>query len=99
MMPQRLAETTEQCRMVITLKSYLARLREEESGRPEIERRAVPSIDELARAAKVNRVTLSNIANNRIALLNLRVCSRLIAELRGRGFATTASDVLIYEEH
>ena len=24
---------------------------------------------------------------------------RLLAELRGRGFATTASDVLVYEEH
>ena len=84
--------------MVVTLKSYLARLDEAESARPIEARRTVPTMDELAEAVSVHRVTLGNIANNKGELLNLRLMARVIAALRARGFDADVSDVLAYEE-
>lgn len=98
-MPQRLSDLPEQGRMVVTLKSYLARLEEGESGRPEGQRRPVPQLDELAEEIKVHRVTLSNIVNNKGELFNLRIGARIIAALRRRGFETDVVDILAYEEH
>lgn len=84
--------------MVITLKSYLARLDEGESRRPPDQRRAVPQLDELASDIGVNRVTLSDLVNNKGRYLNLEVGARIIAALRQRGFDTEVADILAYEE-
>jgi transcriptional regulator with XRE-family HTH domain len=84
--------------MVVTLKSYLARLEEGETARPEGQRRAVPQLDELAGEIGVHRVTLSNIVNNKGELLNLRIAARIIGGLRARGFDTDVGDILAYEE-
>jgi hypothetical protein len=84
--------------MVITLKSYLARLDEGEARRPPEQRRPVPQLDELAADIGVNRVTLSDLVNNKGKYLNLEIGARIISVLRGRGFDTDVADILAYEE-
>ncbi len=84
--------------MIVTLKSYLARLEEQEAAKPEDQRKEVPQIKDLAKEIDIHVTRLSKIANNRAALLSLDIMTRIIRALRRRGFNTDVSDLLKYVE-
>lgn len=86
--------------MKIVLKSYLARLEDEERFRPVATRRKVPTITELAESKHVNvkRVQLQRIANGQIDKFDLSVGGGVIKELRERGFPTDVNDILEYRD-
>lgn len=82
--------------MVITLKDYLSRL-ERQATRQENSPK-VPSLEELSNKVGIHPVTMSNIANNNIKLLNLATAGRIMYALRSYGFPTEIGDWLAYEE-
>lgn len=84
--------------MIVTLKSYLTRLQEEERARPEAQRREVPAIKDLAAAAGVSRVQMQRVVNGDIDSLKLRVGSGVIKALRDRGFQADVCDILGYRD-
>lgn len=86
--------------MIITLKSYLARLEDKERFKPEAARRKVPTITELSESkyVKVSRVQLQRIANGQVDSFKLSIGSGIIKDLRERGFDTNVSDILEYRD-
>jgi DNA-binding Xre family transcriptional regulator len=82
--------------VVVTLRAYLDRVSAIERGRPEAQRRRVPSMEELAKEVGVHPVTLSNIAGSNIQHLNLKTAGRIIWVLRKHGFQIQVSDFLDY---
>ncbi len=81
--------------MYITLKAYLGRISAEERSRIG-QRRHVPSMDELATLVGIHPVTMSNLVNGKVKLLNLDLGGRIITELRKLGFDTAVDDVIAY---
>jgi hypothetical protein len=53
---------------------------------------------ELAGELGIHQMTLSDIANSRVELLNLTIATRLIAAMRRRGFPMKIDDLLEYQE-
>jgi hypothetical protein len=84
--------------MYIVLKEYLARLSTIESRLPAEEQRQVPTYSELADIAGIHRVTFSHLVNNKTDSLNLNVASKIITEMRRRGFPMQETDLLIYRD-
>jgi hypothetical protein len=84
--------------MIVTLKSFLTRLQEEERAKPEKQRRQVPAIKDLAVAAGISRVQMQRVVNGDITSLKLSVGSGIIKALRDRGFRADVSDILGYRD-
>lgn len=85
--------------MVVTLKSYLQGLQGLEARRPPEKRRDVPTLEELATAAGIHPVTLSNIANNKTKRLTLDVIGSIIVHMRSKGFHMRTTDFLDFQEN
>jgi hypothetical protein len=84
--------------MIITLRSHLARLEDEERFKPEAQRRPIPTIQELADAAGVSRVQMQRVVSGNISSLKLSVASGVIKLLRERGFNTDVGSILEYRD-
>ena len=84
-------------KMVINLKGYLKQLEGTELRRPEYKRKNVPTLKELAAAIGIHEMTMVNIANGKIKLLNLNTAQRIISEMRKRGFDMQTTDLLDYQ--
>lgn len=84
--------------MYVVLNEYLSRLSSIEARKPKGERRHVPSLTELAESVGIHRTILSRVANNRQLNLNLDVGSKIISEMRRRGFQMDTTDLVIYRE-
>lgn len=84
--------------MKFKLKAYLAQLEYEESFRGEGERRAIPSVNELARGAGVTRQQIYRILNGEPASLRLDTADGIITTLRRAGFPADVGDLLEYRE-
>ena len=84
--------------MFFNLKGYLAELEAAEAAKPEGERRDVPTLTDLARAAGVHKVTMSKLVQGRIRSLSFDIGGAIVAELRQRGFDTQPGDLLGYAE-
>jgi len=78
----------------VALKEYLTQLNGIEAAKLPSQRRHVPSLTELANIMGRHRVTLTNLANNKIKLVNLATLSALLNEWRRRGFESTIADLL-----
>ena len=78
----------------VVLNEYLKQLNGIEAGKLPSQRRYVPTLTELAKMTGVHRVTLTNLANNKIKLINLATLSAVLTELRRHGFDTTLPDLL-----
>jgi hypothetical protein len=94
-----LNDNVEQCEkgaMYITFKEYLQQMESLEKSRPKEQRRRIPSIVALAEAIGVHPATLSNIANNNVVRFTLETGAAIIDEMRRRGFAMEASDLVGY---
>lgn len=81
--------------ILITLKSYLDRLIEEERVKAG-SRREVPSFNDLAEVAGVDRATISRLASGGFKSLTIRVLVAILDELNRRGFETTLDDIVSY---
>lgn len=82
--------------MYIRLGEYLAGLEGLERSRPAAERRNVPTMRELAEAARINPVSMSRLARGRIRSLNFDIGAAILDELNRRGFPATPNDILAY---
>ncbi len=78
----------------VLLGRYLRKLELSELDKPPSQRREVPTITELAEAAGISRVAMSNLANDNLQSVNLRTLSAVLNELRLRGFKTELTDLL-----
>ncbi len=83
--------------MYVTLKGYLAGLKDLEKLRAEGEQRDVPSLTDLARAAGIHPMTISRWVGGGIQATNHETIAAIIAEMRRRGFNTEVSDILAYQ--
>ncbi|MGB0389796.1 MAG: hypothetical protein ACPGWR_33665 [Ardenticatenaceae bacterium] len=88
------AEAQEEMAIRVVLNEYLKQLNGVEAAKLPSQRRTVPTLSELAKITGQHRVTLTNLANNNIKLLNLATLSIVLNELRRRGFETSVSDLL-----
>src|ERR1043165_8971338 len=84
--------------MYIALRSYIDRLTAIENSKPKTQRRAVPTMKELAAEVGIHPVTMSAIAGSTIRQLNLETGGRIISAMRRRGFAMQVTDLLDYRE-
>jgi hypothetical protein len=84
--------------MYITLRSYIDRLTAIENSRPKDQRRAVPTMKELAMEVGIHPVTMSAIAGSNIRQLNLETGGRIISAMRRHGFDMQVTDLLDYRE-
>ena len=84
--------------MFFNLKGYLAELEAAEAAKPDGERRAVPSLTGLAKAAGVHKVTMSKLVRGQIRSLNFDIGSAIISEMRRSGFDTEPGDLFGYVE-
>lgn len=83
--------------MVINLKAYLKELEGAELRKPDYERKNVPTLKDLAEAVGIHEVTMVNIANGNIKLLNLETASKIIDAMRVRGFEMETTDLVAYQ--
>src|SRR5687767_4981461 len=85
--------------MIITLKSYLARLEDEERFKPEGTQRKIPTVKELAAAAGVTPTQMQRIiSGKRVSSLKLKVGGAIIKTLRKQGFPADVGDILEYRD-
>lgn len=82
----------------INLRAYLARLEADELAKPESQRRAVPSVPELANEIGVSRVQLYRLVGGQVQNFNLETAGRLMDAMNHRGFPMTVSDLLVYRK-
>lgn len=81
--------------VIMSLKKHLADLEAAEYAKPPTQRRAVPSMAELAAAVGVSRQGIYTFAKEDSQLVNLKTLSAVISELRRQGFPTDVKDLLI----
>ena len=84
--------------MYITLKTYLSRLEEIESRKPENERTPVPNLSELARGLGMHQTSINRLANNQVNQLNLKTGAKIIHEMRRRGFPMKTTDLVEFRD-
>ncbi len=85
--------------MLIVINDYLDSLKKAETKKPPPERRTVPSIEDLARAADISVSSYYKFAGNRARHINRDMLSATIKLLRACGFDTEITDLLIYVPH
>lgn len=84
--------------VIVTLNSYLNKLKEIEVAKPVEQQKPVPSLTDLAEVSGLNPSAVSKYANNRVTGLNRKVLGAIIHELRLRGFPCDVGDILRYVE-
>lgn len=82
--------------IAITFKSYLIRLKEIERARPEEERREVPTIPDVARAAGIHQVTASRLMHGHVSRVSLDKVAAILDVMNNRGFETKITDFFTY---
>lgn len=90
-------QSLEGATMRITFKTYIDDLERAERRKAESERRAIPTMEEIAQVVNVHPVSFSRIVNNNVKRLNLDLVGRVIAFMRGRGFDMQTTDFLDYD--
>lgn len=89
-------QTNREGNLYITFGAYLSELRAQEKQKPPGQRREVPTSQEVADAAGVHLVTMTNIANGKIQQLNLETARKALDYLWHRGFHPQLTDFLKY---
>lgn len=83
--------------ITVNLKSYLERLKAIETLKSG-SKRDVPNMDQLAKMVGLHRGTMNRIANNHTSAIRFKLLGSIITALRGLGFNTSVSDILVYDE-
>lgn len=84
--------------MIIVLKRYLAKLEADQDALPETERRAVPTLTQLAKDVGLSRVQMSRLATNNTEGIKFSIGAEIIEAMRERGFSMQVSDLLEYRD-
>jgi len=84
--------------MIVKLKSYLAKLEDEQRFKVHGPRLDVPTIKDLAEEVGISRVQMQRIVSGNIDSLKLKVGGEVIRVLRDRGFQTDVCDILEYRD-
>jgi hypothetical protein len=84
--------------MYSRLGDHLRELKTAENLRPESQRRPVPTVVELAELVGVHPNTMNDYANGHVVRYNLHMGSKVLRELKRRGFDTTVTDLIGYVE-
>lgn len=82
--------------MYVILKEYLARLETLEATKPDDQRKEVPSMATLARAAGVHPMTISRWVTGETKATTHALVASVIDTLREYGFETQLTDILNY---
>lgn len=82
--------------LYITFGAYLKQLDATEGQKPVDQRRAIPSLKELADVVGVHQVTMTNIANGKVDRLNLETVRLVLDEMWRRGFHPQLTDFIKY---
>lgn len=82
--------------MKVKLKAYLAQIEHEESFKPNVERREVPTITDLAKEVGVSRAQLHRLLASDVKSLKLELIDDIMGALVKRGFEPRLEDVLEY---
>lgn len=82
--------------LFITFSAYLDELKAVEKQKPAHLRQEVPTIKDLAEAIGVHQVTLTNIANDKIDRLSLKVARNVLDAMWKRGFRPQLTDFMKY---
>lgn len=81
----------------VVAREYIEQLREAEDKKPVTERRQIPTLTELAAAAGVSNQAYIDFSRDRTQTrLNRDCITATIKLLRGCGFDTNVSDLLVY---
>lgn len=93
---------SEEGKLYVTFSSYLSDLKAIEKRLPPEKQKRVPTIRELAQSISdrsgsgIHEMTLYNIVNNNVQLLNLNTVRMMMDEMHRRGFNINVSDFLKY---
>ena len=90
------AENLSEGVVIITLKSYLQQLAEEEQLKPPAERRRVPTLTAIAERAGVHKTTVSRFVSGYTQSLSLPVVIAALDMLHERGFEADLTDIVSY---
>jgi hypothetical protein len=82
----------------VVLKEYLARLETLEATKPDGQRRVVPSMATLARAAGVHPMTISRWVTGETKATTHSLLASVIETLRAHEFDTEIGDILAYRQ-
>lgn len=82
--------------MYITFAAYINQLKAQEMNKPEGERKDVPNIEQLARAAKRHPVNFSAFMNGKSKTLHLGAVQGALDELWRLGFKPEITDIIRY---
>lgn len=83
--------------MYLVFNGYLNTLRATEELKPPNERRQIPTVKDLAESIGIHEVTLHNIVNGKIKLLNIQVTNSILSEMWRRGFKPQLSDFIKFD--
>ncbi len=84
--------------VVIKLKRYLAELEEIERGKPEGERKKVPTLADIGRDAGLSYPALNRLVNNRTNGIKFSTASRIIEAVHGWDFPMETRDLFEYHK-
>lgn len=79
--------------VAFTAMALLERLTAQEMIKPKEQRREVPSVPELAKAAGLAPKNMRRILNNGTEAINRRAIATVVRELRARGFRVHFDDI------
>ncbi|GIK38013.1 MAG: hypothetical protein KJ077_25740 [Anaerolineae bacterium] len=83
----------------VTVKEYLEKLEKEESTKPVMQRKPIPTPAAMAEAAGVTRQTMYNfLSRDNHQRVDLDLLNSIITQLRRYGHKTQLTDVLKYIE-
>lgn len=81
----------------IALQEYLGKLKAQEQRRPEEQRRAVPTIADLAEDVAMHPTSLSRLVNGHVKQLPLDTADAIIKAMRRRGFNMVMTDLIDFQ--
>lgn len=84
--------------IVVTLKSYLASLEEQERMKPLSDRRIVPTLADISKNTGLHYTGLSRFANHHTSRVHFDTADAIIKAVRDYGFSMTLCDLLQFRE-
>ena len=95
--PMNSTKKTRRMTLRVVLREYLLRLQVAEFDKPLDQRRTIPTIADIARAAGVSRAAMSYLASGKANCANLTNLAAAVEILRLKGFNTELMDLFVIE--
>lgn len=82
----------------VVVMEYIDKLKGQERKKPVHERRPIPTVEEMAKAAGISKTGFIDFAHNRTKGINRDLIDSVITQLRACGYDTQLTDVIQYFE-